>query len=317
MMSSTNDDNNAIDQIHKGDQLVRWKQREVNWDRQRKSFFAKKYFLERLAGCMLLFAFAPIIAVFWLLVKLTSKGPGFYRQTRVGLDGKEFQIYKLRSMRMDAEKNGPIWSTKKDDRKTRLGNFLRTLHLDELPQLINVAKGEMVLIGPRPERPEICKSLRLYILGYDQRNLVQPGITGLSQVNLPPDETLDDVNRKQILDLEYISATNWWLEIRIAVATFLRMCGIKGDTTMRWMCLCRRKLIVKMVMIHPASEFASPKFHNAWPIESRNEQLAGSYSRDQRFVWGPDSGLDEKGADQDSGLDLLQDDDSSTYSFLR
>ena len=305
----------VIDQINREDQSIRWKQHKVNWNRQRKSFFARKYFLERLAGCMLLLAFAPIIAVFWLLVKLTSKGPGFYRQTRVGLDGKEFQIYKLRSMRVDAEKNGPIWSTKKDNRKTRLGVFLRTLHLDELPQLINVAKGEMVLIGPRPERPEICKTLRRYIPGYNQRNLVQPGITGLSQVNLPPDETLDDVNRKQILDLEYIASTNWWLEIRIAAATALRMSGIKGDTTMRWMCLCRRKLIVDM--IHPASEVASPKFHKAWPNESGNEQLAGTYSRDQRFVQGPDSGLDEKGADQDGGLDLLQDDDSSTYSFSR
>ena len=294
----------AIDQINREDQSVRWKQYKVNWDRQRKSFFARKYFLERLAGCVLLLAFAPVIAVFWLLVKLTSQGPGFYRQTRVGLDGKEFQIYKLRSMRVDAEENEPIWSTKKDNRKTRLGIFLRTLHLDELPQLINVAKGEMVLIGPRPERPEICKSLRRYIPGYDQRNIVQPGITGLSQVNLPPDETLDDVNRKQILDLEYIASTNWWLEIRIAAATALRMSGIKGETTMRWMRLCRRKLIVNMIMIHPAREFSSPKFRKSWPGEPRNNQSAGTYSRDQ-----------DRDQDQDSGLDLLVDDDSSSYSI--
>ena len=235
----------------------------------------------------------------WLLVKLTSKGPGFYRQTRVGLDGEEFQIYKLRSMRVDAEKNGPIWSTKGDNRNTWIGNYLRTLHLDELPQLINVAKGDMALVGPRPERPEICKELKHYIQGYQQRNLVKPGITGLSQVNLPPDETLEDVNRKQIIDLEYISSTDWWLEIRIAVATALRMSGIKGVTTMRWMRLCRRKLIVNMILMHPASEFPSPKLRKSWPNETRFEDSVGTYSRDQ----------------VQEILDLLLDDDSSSYSI--
>ena len=288
----------AIDQIQKGDQLSRWKQPEVNWSQHRKSFFERKYFIERLTGCILLLAFAPIIALLWLLVKLTSKGPGFYRQTRVGLDGKEFQIYKLRSMRVDAEKNGPIWSTKGDNRNTWIGNFLRTLHLDELPQLINVAKGEMVLVGPRPERPEICKELRHYIRGYQQRTLVKPGITGLSQVNLPPDETLEDVNRKQIIDLEYISSSDWWLEIRIAVATALRMSGIKGVTTMRWMRLCRRKLIVDMILMHPASEFPSGEFRKSWPTGLRDEQPVGTYSRDQ----------------VQEILNLLLDDDSSSYS---
>ena len=296
-----NSPSNAIDRINKEDQSIRFKQHKVNWDRPRKSFFAKKYFWERLAGCILLLIFAPTIAVLWLLVKLTSKGPGFYCQTRVGLDGKEFRIYKLRSMRVDAEENGPIWSNKKDRRKTWLGNILRTLHLDELPQLINVVKGEMVLVGPRPERPEICKELRRYILGYDQRNLVKPGITGLSQVNLPPDETLEDVNRKQILDLEYIASTNWWLEVRIAFATFLRMCGIRGDTTMRLMSLCRLGLINEMIMVHPSHEFAaSPKIRHSWRTKSRDEELVETYSRDR---------------DHDSSLDLLLDDDSSSFSI--
>ena len=295
-----NNPTNAIDEINKGDQLIRWKQYKINWNQERKSFFAKKYLLERFVGFILLVTLSPFITMFWLLVKFTSKGPGFYRQTRIGLNGKEFKIYKLRSMRADAERNGPIWSSKQDNRKTWLGNVLRKLHLDELPQLINVAKGEMVLIGPRPERPEICQELRRHIDGYQQRNIVKPGITGLSQVNLPPDETLDDVNRKQILDLEYIASTNWLLEIRIAFATFLRITGIKGDTTMKLMRLCRRELIVDMIMLHPAQEFSAPKLRKSWPTESRDEQLVEAYSLDR---------------DQDSGLDLLLDDDSSSFSI--
>jgi hypothetical protein len=112
-----------------------------------------------------------------------------------------------------------------------------------LPQLLNVAFGEMSLVGPRPERPEICEDLARHIGGYYDRNAVKPGVTGLAQINLPPDETVDDVRRKQILDMHYIAEANWWLDLRMLVATALRMIGIKGELVMKWMGLCRRDLL--------------------------------------------------------------------------
>ena len=217
----------------------------IKWTERRQAFFQHKYWFDQFVGVVLLVASSPVILILWAIVKLTSRGPGFYRQIRVGLNGKEFAIFKLRSMRVDAEADGKaVWCTESDNRITKPGKVFRRLHLDELPQLLNVARGEMSLIGPRPERPSICKSLEKNIPGYFDRVMVKPGISGLSQVNLPPDETLDDVWRKQILDLSYINETNCWLEIRILVATAMRMLGIKGDSTMRWMRLCRRSLIV-------------------------------------------------------------------------
>ncbi len=207
-------------------------------------FFRRKYLIDRWVGAVLLVITSPVTLTLFVLVKLTSRGPGFYRQKRVGLNGKVFEIVKLRSMVQNAEKPGQaVWSTKNDARVTRLGKVLRKLHLDELPQLWNVARGEMSLVGPRPERPEICESLAEKIDGYYERVSVKPGVTGLSQINLPPDESFEDVRRKQILDLRYIEEANLWLEIRILTATAMRMFGIKGKTVMKLMCLCRRNLL--------------------------------------------------------------------------
>ena len=192
----------------------------------------------------MLVLFLPVIVVLWLLVKLTSSGPGFYRQTRLGLNKQEFQLFKFRSMINDAEVNGQaIWANGADNRVTRLGKVLRKFHLDEIPQLINVARGEMALVGPRPERPCICNSLQQRIDGYYDRVLVKPGISGLSQINLESDLTLEDVIRKQTLDLHYINETSFWFEFRIMIATALRFFGIKGETTMKLMRLCRRSLV--------------------------------------------------------------------------
>ena len=127
---------------------------------------------------------------------------------------------------------------------------MRKLHLDELPQLYNVLRGDMTLIGPRPERPEICQSLAKQIDGYYDRVAVKPGVTGLAQVNLPPDETVEDVVRKQILDLRYVDETNWWLELRIFIATAMRMAGVRGERVMKSMRLCRRHLLHE-IHYHP------------------------------------------------------------------
>jgi lipopolysaccharide/colanic/teichoic acid biosynthesis glycosyltransferase len=210
----------------------------------RRRYLHRKYKIERAIGFGLLVPAAPVILGICLIVKLTSRGPGLYRQVRVGHNGQEYEILKIRTMRTDAESDGVArWCVKNDPRITRLGSFLRKVHLDELPQLINVAKGEMVLVGPRPERPSICEKLAKDIERYYDRVQVKPGITGLSQINLPPDETLDDARRKQILDLQYIAEANAWLDLRMIAATALRMCGVRGDRVTKMMRLCRKTLL--------------------------------------------------------------------------
>lgn len=200
-----------------------------------------KSLIDRAVTLVLLVPGLPLIGLLVILIRLTSRGPGIYSQVRVGQGGKEFTMYKLRSMRRDAEaKSGPVWSAPgSDSRVTRLGYWLRKLHLDELPQLFNVLRGEMSLIGPRPERPEFVKVLSESIPEYMDRLRVAPGITGLAQINLPPDTDLDSVRRKLVLDLEYIRTANLWLDSRMFLCTLLRLIGIKGNTAMRLMWLTR------------------------------------------------------------------------------
>jgi hypothetical protein len=132
-------------------------------------------------------------------------------------------MYKIRSMTHNAEqKTGPAWTQTADPRVTPLGHFLRKFHLDELPQLFNVLRGEMSLVGPRPERPEFVKILSLQIPEYANRLAVKPGITGLAQLNLPPDSDLDSVRRKVVLDLEYIRSATVWFDIKLIFGTALR-----------------------------------------------------------------------------------------------
>lgn len=182
----------------------------------------------RVAATVLLLPALPIIGLLVLLVKLTSRGPGIFRQTRVGLGGRHFTMYKLRTMRLDAEAaTGPVWTQDNDPRVTLLGRLLRRLHLDEFPQLFNVVRGEMALIGPRPERPEFVHRLARDIPGYLDRLSVRPGITGLAQINLPPDTDLDSVRRKLVLDVEYVQRGGLSLDLRIFAATFLRLFHIR------------------------------------------------------------------------------------------
>jgi lipopolysaccharide/colanic/teichoic acid biosynthesis glycosyltransferase len=182
----------------------------------------------RVAAAALLAPALPLLAVLIVLIRLTSRGPGVFRQTRVGLGGRHFTMYKLRTMRLDAEvATGPVWTQENDPRVTLVGRMLRRLHLDEFPQLWNVLRGEMALVGPRPERPEFVHRLARHVPGYLDRLCVPPGITGLAQINLPPDTDLESVRRKLALDLEYIDRRSLHLDVRIFLATSLRLFHIR------------------------------------------------------------------------------------------
>jgi lipopolysaccharide/colanic/teichoic acid biosynthesis glycosyltransferase len=180
----------------------------------------------------------PIMLVVAFLVRLTSRGPIFYTQTRVGLDrrlpgpndtnhrrasdigGRPFEIYKFRTMYVDAEqKTGAVWATQGDPRITVIGRFLRQYRLDELPQLINVIKGDMNIVGPRPERPTIFAELRENIQEYPLRQRAKPGITGLAQINHHYDSCLDDVRKKVQYDLQYIQRQGLLEDMRIMLKT--------------------------------------------------------------------------------------------------
>ncbi len=189
------------------------------------AYFRWKAGLDRVVAILLLLLGLPLIALLVFLVRLTSRGPGIYRQVRVGRNGRRFKIYKIRTMRQDAEvATGPVWTqTVHDPRIIPLGRMLRKFHLDEIPQLLNVVKGEMSMIGPRPERPEFVHVLAESIPGYLDRLVVPPGITGLAQLNLPPDSDLNSVRRKLALDREYIRQAGPWLDVRLFLCTGLRM----------------------------------------------------------------------------------------------
>jgi lipopolysaccharide/colanic/teichoic acid biosynthesis glycosyltransferase len=169
----------------------------------------------------------PIVVSSALLVKLTSRGPAFYTQTRVGKNGRRFSILKVRTMIHNCESlTGPRWSMPGDPRITPIGWFLRATHLDELPQLLNVLRGEMSLIGPRPERPEFIPELERALPVYRQRLNVRPGVTGLAQVQLPPDTDLESVRRKLAHDLYYIRHLSPWLDIRLLTCTAFYALGV-------------------------------------------------------------------------------------------
>jgi lipopolysaccharide/colanic/teichoic acid biosynthesis glycosyltransferase len=163
---------------------------------------------------------APLVLLSAILVKLTSSGPAFYTQTRVGRNGRSFTIYKIRTMVHECESlTGPRWSMPGDPRITRIGHFLRKTHLDELPQLFNVLRGDMGLIGPRPERPEFVPRLERVLPQYRQRLSIRPGITGLAQVHFSSDTDIESVRRKLALDLHYIVNARPGLDLRILLAT--------------------------------------------------------------------------------------------------
>jgi lipopolysaccharide/colanic/teichoic acid biosynthesis glycosyltransferase len=197
-----------------------------------------------LVGVVLLF---PLMLLIAFLVWLTSPGPVLYTQVRVGLDrrlpadanqnhrrqrdigGRPFTIYKFRTMRVDAENgSGAVWAQQRDPRVTSIGRLLRQYRLDELPQLINVLKGEMNIVGPRPERPTIFAELREHIAEYPLRQRAKPGITGLAQINHHYDRSLEDVRTKVHYDLEYIRRQSVAEDFRIMLKTFPVILGRRG-----------------------------------------------------------------------------------------
>ncbi|MEH1947631.1 MAG: sugar transferase [Nostoc sp.] len=167
----------------------------------------------------LLVLVAPLLLLVALLVKLDSPGPVLYSQQRSGLYGKPFRVYKFRSMYQDAEKLGAQWASQRDRRITRVGYWLRLLRIDELPQIWNVLRGEMSLIGPRPERPEFDVKLKEGIPYYEVRYLVKPGITGWAQVMYPYGASIEDAYEKLSYDLYYIKNYSIWLDLAIAFKT--------------------------------------------------------------------------------------------------
>jgi len=205
-------------------------------------YFDRKARHVRPLAALLLVLFSPLILLTMLLVRLTSAGPAIYRQTRVGKGGELFKILKIRTMYSDAEElSGPTLCKHRDSRITPVGRILRFLHLDELPQLLNVIRGEMCLIGPRPERPEIIEKNRLNesVSGFSDRTRVLPGVTGLAQINLPADQTAECAIPKVKLDLEYIETANLGLDLRILLCTATRMLGVRHGRAVRLFGLTR------------------------------------------------------------------------------
>lgn len=163
---------------------------------------------------------SPVMVLVAIAVKLDSRGPVIYKQERVGKDGRVFFIYKFRSMRVDAEQStGPVWAQARDPRITRVGNWLRKLRLDELPQLFNVLQGDMNIVGPRPERPGFVDEFRQTIPYYDMRHSVRPGITGWAQVSRDYGASLEDAREKLEYDLFYIKNLSVWLDLFILFQT--------------------------------------------------------------------------------------------------
>jgi lipopolysaccharide/colanic/teichoic acid biosynthesis glycosyltransferase len=183
--------------------------------------------VDRLVALVLLTVSAPVILLAAVAIKLTSRGPVLYAQTRVGRGGRPFTIYKLRSMTHDCEQqSGARWCTAGDPRVTAVGRFLRATHIDELPQLWNILRGDMSLVGPRPERPEFVPQLEKAIPRYRERLRVRPGLTGLAQVQLPADTDLESVRRKLACDLYYVERRGFWLDLRILLSTPFHVLGI-------------------------------------------------------------------------------------------
>jgi lipopolysaccharide/colanic/teichoic acid biosynthesis glycosyltransferase len=234
-------------------------------ERQAAGSMTWKSMLDFTIAIILMVLTAPIVIVAMFLIRLTSKGWPIYSQERLGLDGRIFTIYKIRTMYNDCERlSGPRWSTPGDPRVTPVGRFLRSTHIDELPQLFNIMRGEMSLVGPRPERPMIAKQLERALPAYGQRLSVRPGVTGLAQVQLPPDTDLESVRRKLACDLYYIDRATLWLDIRLIAATALGILRVPLAFTSRVLGIPRSEIGNK-VAVDRSDEMETI----AQPVEAR------------------------------------------------
>jgi len=176
--------------------------------------------LDIFAGLALLLLTLPLLLVVALAIKLDSRGPVLYRQERVGRHHRRFHILKFRSMTVDAERPGvAVWAAVGDSRVTRVGRFIRLTRIDEIPQAINILRGEMSFVGPRPERPVFVEQLIATIPHYADRAAVRPGLTGLAQVKYPYGASIEDARAKLSYDLGYVRKRSLWLDLRIILAT--------------------------------------------------------------------------------------------------
>lgn len=188
----------------------------------RRYFETAKEVVDVILGAVALALCLPLLLLCAAVIRVCSPGPIIYRQVRVGKGGKFFTMYKLRTMRLDAEAAGARWASRNDDRVIAVCRWMRRSHVDELPQLLNVIKGDMSLVGPRPERPQILEELKNHYPQIERRLAVRPGITGLAQVRNGYDTTVDAFRRKLDADLEYIEHRNWATELRIMAATLAK-----------------------------------------------------------------------------------------------
>ena len=180
--------------------------------------FAKRA-LDICASAALLIFTLPVLVVTALLIKLESPGPIFYKQKRVGLNGKTFQIFKFRSMTVNAEKDGAVWASQNDSRVTRIGRIIRLIRVDEIPQVINIFLGQMSFVGPRPERPEFTQLLSPELPLYDRRHNVKPGLTGWAQINYHYGGSVKDAAVKLEYDLYYIKKYSVFFDVWIMLKT--------------------------------------------------------------------------------------------------
>ena len=187
---------------------------------KRKIFYDPlKIFFDLILSLVLFSVILPISLIIFLLIKLTSKGPAIYKQIRTGKKENEFVLYKFRTMYQDAEKQGPQWAGKNDPRITPIGKILRRSHLDEIPQLINIIKGDISFVGPRPERPEFISLLKEKIPYYEIRHLIKPGLTGWAQINYRYGSSIKDAYEKLQYDIYYLKNRSFVLDLLIALKT--------------------------------------------------------------------------------------------------
>ena len=232
MMNALNAHNGRMNDVHQNWSSDAFEQSA--WMPRHNWYTPIKFAVEFLGAVMLLVLAAPVILLAALFVKATSSGPAFYSQTRLGRFGRHYTIFKLRTMTHNCEdQSGPCWALPEDPRITPVGHFLRKTHIDELPQLWNVLRGDMSLVGPRPERPEFLPSLEHAIPHYRDRLLVRPGVTGLAQVQLPPDTDMASVRLKLSYDLYYIRSHNPLLDFRIVFCTVFHVAGVPYELLRR------------------------------------------------------------------------------------
>jgi len=186
----------------------------------RRAYIMAKRAFDIMIAIAALILLSPLFLLTALLIKSTSRGPAIFTQIRVGKEGQPFKIYKFRTMRLDAEKvSGPVWASENDPRLIPIGKFLRKAHIDEIPQFVNVLKGDMSFIGPRPERPMFVEKFKKEISDYEKRLQVKPGITGLAQVWHRYDETIADVRKKIKYDVLYIKKLCLFTDLLICLRT--------------------------------------------------------------------------------------------------